>query len=369
LEEEKKVRRKLVLHYVRPSKSLSVTIEDERGHRLFGDDSPRQMDIDVHSFGLRADDAWRSPQWRDLIKGIGQDLYAKLFTDHSIVVEAYHRAMGMVDNQDEALSLVFSSTRDTLRLPVEFLHDGHEYLCLRHPVSRYLQGLHSRPPLSYKATSGQRLRFLLVASDTGGISNVDREVATLRKDLYNLLSAKGIDRNIVALSTSAASHKRVVQELENKGHDVWHYAGHGLYDKDSPERSALVFWEKTNRKGDRCFLLASDLCDLTRNTSFSLVYLSCCLGTTAGDIEHLYQDDFLGLADALAEAKVPTVIGFRWPVSDDGAVAIARTFYKALCKEDFNPRRALWQARRTVTHGPQKRDDPTWASPVLIEQS
>ena len=98
-----------------------------------------------------------------------------------------------------------------------------------------------------------------------------------------------------------------------------------------------------------------------------LAYLSCCLGSITGEAHQLYNDDFLGMAEALATAKVPTVLGFRWPVSDDGAIAMAMTFYNTFM-EDFDPQRALWLARRSVTRGPNKRDDPTWASPILIHQ-
>jgi CheY-like chemotaxis protein len=363
-----RVQRRLVLRYNRPRQLLSVTIEDERRNHLFSADSSKQLGIDVESFGIRADEAGRSPKWRALIQGIGQDLYARLFDNHPVVLAAYHRAMGMVNNQDEALSLVFNSTRDTLRLPVEFLHDEHDYLCLRHPMSRYLQELHSRPPLSYRVTAGQSLRLLLVASDTGGIPGVDKEISILRKALPRLLSAKDVEHSITTLSTSRASHKRVVQELEGRSYDLWHYAGHGLYDEDSPERSFLIFWEKARRKGNLCFLMASDLQDITKDSFLGLAYLSCCLGSTSGNAAQLYNDDFLGLAEALAEARVSTVIGFRWPVSDEGAVVMAKAFYKALAK-DFDPQHALWRARRAIIRGPHRRDDQTWASPILIEQS
>jgi len=364
---ERKLRR-LVLRYDRPYELLSVTIEDERRNHLFSANSSKRVDIDVESFGIRADEAGRSPKWRALIQGIGRDLYARLFGDHPVILAAYNRAMGMVNNQDEALSLVFNSTRDTLRLPVEFLHDQHDYLCLRHPMSRYLQEVHGRPPLSYKVTIDQSLHVLLVASDTGGIPCVDKEISSLQKVMSRLLSARDVENSITALSTSTASHKRVVQELREGNYHLWHYAGHGLYDEKSPEQSSLIFWEKTRRNGDIRLLTASDLQDIIKDSSLSMAYLSCCLGSASGNADQLYDDDFLGLADALVEARVATVIGFRWPVSDGGATAMSRTFYKALT-EDFDPRRALWLARRTVTRGPHKRDDQTWASPILIEQS
>ncbi|MBM3175550.1 MAG: CHAT domain-containing protein [Chloroflexi bacterium] len=365
---QKKLQRRLFLRYNCARQLLSVAIEDAERTIRFSADSDRQLNFDIEAFTVRADEARRSPKWRALIKGVGQDLYARLFADHPVVIEAYNRAMGMVDNRDEALSIVFSSTRDTLRLPVEFLNDGRDYLCLKHPFSRYLQEVHSRAPLKTYIASEKKLNLLIVASNTGGIPGVDEEIATLRKALSQMLSAKGIDHQIVALPTAKATYERVNNQLEQGGYHIWHYAGHGFYDMNSPELSHLVFWSQKDAQGERLFLTASDLQSIVNNTQLCLVYLSCCLGSAAGGPTELYEDDFLGLAEALAQARVNAIVGFRWPVSDVGAVALAQTFYSALV-DGFDPQRALWRARRAISRGPQKRDDPTWASPVLIEQS
>jgi CHAT domain-containing protein len=76
-------------------------------------------------------------------------------------------------------------------------------------------------------------------------------------------------------------------------------------------------------------------------------------------------DDFLGIADAVVQAGVPSTLGFRWPVSDVGAPKLAKAFYGSLLRQG-SPEIALWKARRELAG--LGRDDPTWLSPILIHQ-
>jgi CHAT domain-containing protein len=62
---------------------------------------------------------------------------------------------------------------------------------------------------------------------------------------------------------------------------------------------------------------------------------------------------------------VPSVIGFRWPVSDTGAYHLAMAFYEALLQTG-RPDHALCTARSTVYR--RLHDDPAWLSPVLVMQ-
>ncbi|MCP4529548.1 MAG: CHAT domain-containing protein [Aestuariibacter sp.] len=92
--------------------------------------------------------------------------------------------------------------------------------------------------------------------------------------------------------------------------------------------------------------------------------MSSCYGTASGDDAALLDDDFLGLADAVVQAGVPSVLGFRWPVSDDGARKLALAFYRSLL-EQGSPEIALWSARCELSID---RNDTTWLSPILIHQ-
>ncbi len=84
-----------------------------------------------------------------------------------------------------------------------------------------------------------------------------------------------------------------------------------------------------------------------------------------GPREQLVRHDFLGLADAIVQAGVPAVLGFRWPVSDHAALEMCQAFYRSLAQHG-EPDVALLDARRNVYR--ENADDPAWLSPILIVQ-
>ena len=61
---------------------------------------------------------------------------------------------------------------------------------------------------------------------------------------------------------------------------------------------------------------------------------------------------------------VPAVLGFRWPVSDDGAQLLAQSFYSAWLDEEKRLDEALRGARSTVADQ-LGRDERAWFSPIL----
>ena len=95
------------------------------------------------------------------------------------------------------------------------------------------------------------------------------------------------------------------------------------------------------------------------------MYLSCCQGATSDAGAALVEDDFLGLADAIIHAGVPSVLGYRWPLSDVSAPKFTTAFYTALAeREELDT--AVLEARKAAATA--SRDDPTWYSPILIMQ-
>jgi len=77
-------------------------------------------------------------------------------------------------------------------------------------------------------------------------------------------------------------------------------------------------------------MAVSELRILLKGSIVRLIYLSCCLGAKTADSLKLLEDDFLGLAEGLIQAGVPSVLAFRWPVSDAGAKTLALRFYESL---------------------------------------
>jgi len=314
--------------------------------------------------------------WRFNSKQVGEQLYQQIFVDHPEVLSNYNQTLGEVVTE-ERLHLCFEAPRDFLRVPLELLFDGvtgaGDYLVLRHPLSRSIMGVRmKRKALSPTFFNdlwkkGAELRVLLVASNTSPpIPGVDQEIRALDSSLKAIFEDRGVSVRIKTVPTRRATYKAVREELQKCKYHIFHYAGHGTYDKQSPEKSHLSFWEKQNSRGDVKKMPVSELQMLLRGSELRFVYLSCCLGAKTGESAKLLDDDFLGLADGIICAGIPSVLGFRWPVYDGGAKDLALAFYRSLASQG-QVDAALLDARRHVAA--QDRDDITWISPVLITQA
>lgn len=315
--------------------------------------------------------------WRFNSKEWGGQLHRRIFVDHSEVLGSYKQALGEVGDE-EKLHLRFECSRGFLRVPLEFLyekihHGGGDYLVLRHPLARSISSVRvKRMPISPSSLNdlwakGEELKILLISSNTRpSIPGVDQEIEVLDRSLKGLFESKGIPTQVKAIPTEQATYETVRRELQKCGYHIVHYAGHGSYDSQSPERSSLSFWEKPEREGAVKEMPASELQMLLRGSDLRFVYLSCCLGTASGEPARLLDDDFLGIADSIIHAGVPTVLGFRWSVSDSGARALALAFYTSLTREGQIDTALLHARCETAA---RDRDDITWLSPMLIMQA
>jgi CHAT domain-containing protein len=173
-----------------------------------------------------------------------------------------------------------------------------------------------------------------------------------------------IPAQVKFLSTDEATYEVVCAELSSKSYDIIHYAGHGWYNPNDKDASAIFFWNNQNPR-KRVAINAPELTNLLSSSGARLVYLSCCSSSASGADDNDKTDDFLGLADAVIQAGVPSVLGFRAPVVDRRAIKLATYFYQYLL-ERGSMEVALWDARRKLAV--ENRDDPTWLAPILISQ-
>ena len=309
--------------------------------------------------------------WRFQAKNVGEDFFRKLFVGN---VEKSFIAAGSVVLHNHDLKLTFVGPRHFLKLPVEFLNDGVDYLVLKHPMKRLVSGVWSKRHINLTDFCNQlwekreKLRILLVASNTNPpIDAVDEEVA----EIHNLLRTLSSDRYIVDyIPTEDATYGEIIDRLSGCRYHILHYAGHGYHDQKSLQgQSSLCFWTKKSKSGEIKLLTIDALKHTLRSKGHDLqfVYLSCCSGAAARDQNALLDDDYLGIADGLITADVPSVLGFRWPVSDQGAKEMALTFYQSLI-EQGNLSMALFHARSEVAKDKASQDFGDWLSPILIAQ-
>jgi ActR/RegA family two-component response regulator len=302
---------------------------------------------------------------RFLVMDIGKRIWKTVFESQKEVAEAYL----LSSDRGQPLLVHFETPREYLRLPLEFLYrdaaPGH--IVLRHPVARFVyDAIPRQVALSPHALALMReLRVLIVASNTPEpipIDAVDREA----KELYRYLSTQQVmPVKVTYIKSEEATYSRLEYEFETERYDIIHYAGHGSFDPSSPGDSCIYLWEKENKQGDVVEMTADQLQLFLQVSPPRLVYLNCCSGMDTACEDELLDDDFLGLADAVVHAGVPSVLGFRWPVSDKGAKDFALAFYESLLGQG-SPEIAAWQARRKLWRG--DKDDPTWLSPILIHQ-
>ncbi|MBC8492557.1 MAG: CHAT domain-containing protein [Chloroflexi bacterium] len=320
--------------------------------------------VDTERYARRTELARKDvADMRFQIEEIGNKLWNEIFIEHQEAAEVYFEARG----KSKPLSLLFETPREFLRLPLEFMRSQtpSEYLVLQHPFARFIHNAIPRHEVlsPSRLAKTKKLRVLLIASNTEPpIPGADVEVQEIHKFLND---QKAISVEVMPLPTEQATYDRVQNELKKSKYDIIHYAGHGFFDAFSPEESFLCFWNGENRGEPIKRMIATELKLLLDQSQARLVYLSSCYGTATDGKAALLDDDFLGLADAVVQAGVPSVLGFRWPVSDDRAHTLALAFYQSLL-EQGSPEVALWHARRELAA--VDRNDPTWLSPILIHQ-
>lgn len=336
-----------------------------RGNRIL------HINSDAHA--RRADKAF-ADDWRFESKDQGKILFAELFDDPE-VISVYYRTLGAALKKPENLHLRFPSPREILRLPLEFLHDAQDYLVLQHPLYRSLVGrdvaVSNRSPLDGAFLNdlhrqGKPLSVLLIASDTPpGLPHVDEEIDQIQKTLHDMADEKRLDVSVTTLSSNNATLEAAKQAISTGDYHIIHYAGHAAASEERPEKSYMRFWTGVNKDGK----IENVTMPMLRwwfgdAESVRFVYLSCCVGATQDSDKQLLTNDFLGIADTLIQARVPAVLGHRWPIVDSSAKNLSVSFYRHLLKYGRIDT-ALLYARREMAYD---RDDGVWLSPVLILQ-
>ncbi len=362
--------------YITLDKSGKFQVE-LRGMETFIGEGGR-FDVDFEEMRRRSKNLGQylvgTDQWRFGAKSLGQLLYEKLFQTSPTLIGRYNAAQARVRSKD--MRIYFRGSREIIALPFELLFDGREYLALQHPLARTVSGIArpggetSRPFSAYLkdlAGSSEKLRILLVEANTvPPLENVEKEVAELAQLFQQEIGQSLVEKEITLIRSREVSYDDVAKLVEMGKFDIVHYAGHGLARDATPEQNALVLWKSAN-SNQTIPMPAHALVDIVRDSDIQLFYLSSCLGATTGAQWQLWDDDFLGLADGIIQAGVPSVLGFRWVVSDVGARMFAQAFYRSLFGEANGVLEdALLRARRELARS--TRDDPTWVSPVLVTQ-
>jgi len=255
-----------------------------------------------------------------------------------------------------------------LGYPWELMHDGEEFLCLKHNLGRFVnarQGVGGGPARATAPGSGSDLSVLIISvakpnARGGGLPY--RELPQVQAETMAVvaaLQAQGIAATLLA--GQAATYDAVVDALK-RHYDIIHFAGHGSFNQLDPGSSSIALWDKDMRANairgffgrsapTFCFINA---CESARVTGGP--------GAPAAPLGWKERYDIFGIGRALLETG-SYLLGSRWPIGDTPAAAFAAEFYTQLLTE--KPLGEVVRLARGACQKASSGDDMAWASYVF----
>ena len=238
--------------------------------------------------------------------------------------------------------------------PWELMHDGEEFLCLKHSMGRFVNG--SNAPSTEAQETGwwgaplRPLKVLLLSvprakwpdEEFPELPHAVIEADTIRDFLSDIDTVDLLD-----LSRRASSESFYDAVKKHRPHFI-HFCGHAKFHSDEPDDSCLVLPDGP--------LDVGTLTALLKNYPPIFCFINACESTkTAGENG---QFNF-GLARAFLESGA-YLLGSRWKITDTAAASFAPRFYAALLDEGRSVGQAIQDARKACKETAAK--DPSWAS-------
>ena len=273
------------------------------------------------------------------VQQFGRRLFDALVVDD---VRALYVASAQRARDDGArLRLVLRIRSPELaRLPWEFLFDPgrQDYVGLSLPLVRYPQVLAPRQPL--QAAAPLRILGMVARPGDQDVLEVDDEKRRLRAAL------QGLERDglVELVWVDGQTYGDLEDAMDHGPWHVFHFVGHGGYDRDSDEGTIAL----ASEQGRTDAVGADDLSRLLgEHYTLRLVVLNACDTGRGGAL-----DVFSSTAGALVRRGIPAVVAMQFAISDEAAIRFAQTFYQNVAKRlpldtsVMRARRALRRAKK-----------------------
>ncbi len=239
-------------------------------------------------------------------------------------------------------------------VPWEFLYDASrgDYLALstNTPVVRFVEVAEPIEPL--KVTPPLRM-LALVASPT------DRPHLDAERERQRVTEAtQGLeDSGLLEVHwLPGATRRDLVKALQQGPWHIFHFVGHGGFDRQSDEGIVAL----VDEDGATFRLSARDLARmLGDHMPLRLAVLNACEGAKGSS-----HDLFSSTAASILRMGTPAVVAMQYEITDRGAIEFSRAFYQAVA--DGNPVDvAMSAARQAMAVG----GTLEWGTPVLMMRS
>ncbi|MEU6064044.1 CHAT domain-containing protein [Streptomyces sp. NPDC047082] len=286
------------------------------------------------------------------VREVGGVLYDAVF--QNAIKALYLASRQKARDRDQRLRLILRVRSPELAaLPWELLHDAKlgGYLCLHHPVIRYIEVLEPVSPLRVRPP----LRILGMVALPGSMGALDAEAE--QEGLSAALKPL-IDEGMVQLEWARGQTKQDLFQALLRGCHILHFIGHGKFD-ERHRQGMIVFSDEHGREDSLHAEALGSLISVADPSPRLVVLNSCETGTSNA------QDLFSSTAAEL-EHTVPAVVAMQFPVTDKAAVLFSRAFYLALAAN-----RPVDEAVRTsrIALRADKDDSLECFTPVLYQRS
>jgi CHAT domain-containing protein len=282
------------------------------------------------------------------------DLLFSLIIPNDVQIELAGDDLFLEIGIDEAL----------LEYPWELLHDGTEFLCLKHSLGRFVNV--SRPGIPNamlpEAMGNKPLSVLVISVPIpqprdvdatnlvyDNLTGVEEETEAIVKAITDL----GCSAKLKVLKGRGADWDSVAQAIKTERYHVVHYSGHAFFNSATPVDSSLVLYDRDMTTGH-----IRKLCKKPP----VLFFVNGCESTVARGTGDQWKNryDIFGLARAFLETGA-YLLGSRWKVGDKGAAKFAEAFYGHMLEEKPLGK-AIREARSACKAALP--DDFSWASYV-----
>jgi len=265
---------------------------------------------------------------RDTLR-YGRRRFQALFPKGSVSSQALARLPQASDFG--GMLLIVSEDPEAQQVPWEYLHDGHDYLALKHHLVR---GIPAERRQGYGAEMPASALYLVAVPSDPLLYN--------GRPIDQLEVSKELDHVKTALQEAEAPYRALIvapptldalhEALAPRGRQtIVHFIGHGL----ANERGAILLFEDETGLGRA--VTAQDFAHRVRGYAF-LVLLNACESATS------LATPVSNLAYTLAVEGLPYALGMQSSVPDAAALKLARFFYRFLAK-GHSAEEAVRQAR------------------------
>jgi hypothetical protein len=266
------------------------------------------------------------------------------------------------DLRGNAMFLEIGVDEMLLDYPWELMHDGDDFLCLRHYMGRFVNGasvpmMMARQPTSQLGSTIDELSVLLISVPNPPPRDgqaYERLLGAEREAEAVVDALKNVDGVTVAtLLGKKATYNEVYKALKENRYQVVHFCGHASFNNARPRQSGLVLFDRDMTTGS--------VVSYFGKTPPIVCFINACetarTKTSWKDRYNIY-----GLAYAFLDTGA-YLLGSRWKVEDAAAAIFAREFYTNLLAEQKPLGTAVTAARRAAQA--ESPDDFAWASYVL----